>query len=61
MGNTPATAFRLTPEDLAVLDALAEALSRKFGRQTRSDVLRIALRALAASEGVKVGTAKKKR
>lgn len=49
------TAIRFTPDDLAILDALQEALGLN-----RSDVVRLAIRRLAKLEGVEL-TATKKR
>jgi Arc/MetJ-type ribon-helix-helix transcriptional regulator len=45
--RTPITPFRLTRHDRACLDALVERLA-----VSRADVLRLAVRALAAREGV---------
>lgn len=54
---TPNTAFRLTPEDLALLDAVME----YTGVSSRSDALRYALRYWARKEGRDVKPKKKAR
>lgn len=40
MANTPLTTLRLTPEDLAILDAVV----RRSGAPSRTEAVRIALR-----------------
>ena len=45
----PQTAIRFTPADLALIAAL----QKKLGLVNRSDLIRLALRALAEAHGVK--------
>lgn len=45
---TKQTAIRFTPDDTALLDAL----QRKLGVVSRTEIVRIALRRLAEQEGV---------
>lgn len=49
MANTHQTTVRFNPEDLALIDALSE----KLGLDSRTQVLRVAIRALADREGIK--------
>lgn len=48
MATTKTTTIRFTPHDAAVLDLL----QRKLGIVNQSDVLRMALRALAEAHGI---------
>lgn len=54
MVNSPTIGIRFTPEDLALLDALA-----KKEERSRSDIVRRAIRAYAEQAGV-AGKSKKK-
>ena len=44
------TAFRLTPLELALMDALCE----RLGISTRTDIVRVAVRRLAEAEGLSI-------
>ena len=57
MATVKQTAVRFTPDDLELLDAL----QRKTGIQSRTDVLRMAIRALAEAHGVTIEPAKPQR
>ena len=57
MATVKPISFRLTAEDLALLDAV----QAKLGVLNRTDVLRIALRRLAEVEGVAPKRARAKR
>ena len=59
VGYPKATAFRLTPQEVLLMDLLAA----KVGVTSRADVLRVAIRKLAGIEGVDVpkAPAKKRR
>jgi hypothetical protein len=48
MATVKQTAFRFTSEDLAIVDAV----QHKLGIVNRTDVLRMAIRALAEAQGV---------
>jgi len=48
MATVKPVSFRLTPDDIALLDALQS----KMGIVNRTDILRLALRRLADAEGV---------
>jgi hypothetical protein len=50
------TAFRFTPDDLAIL----EAVQRKTGILNRTELLRMAIRALAVAQGVSVEKPRRK-
>lgn len=56
MAGLVQVAIRFTKEDLEII----EAIQAKTGISTRTDVLRLALRRLAASEGVEIAVPKKK-
>ena len=57
MATAPQIGIRLTPEDLAILEALHE----KLGIGSRTDIVRLAIRRLAQLEGLEVPSPKKKR
>jgi len=59
VAHPKATAFRLTPEEVLLMDLLAA----KVGVTSRADVLRVAIRKLAGLEGVEMpqAPAKKRR
>jgi hypothetical protein len=50
MTTSKLTAFRFTPDD----EAIFEALQKKLGIMNRADIMRMALRALAGAQGVTV-------
>jgi hypothetical protein len=49
------TAFRFTAEDLSILDAI----QRRTGIVSRTEVIRMAIRALAAAQGISFGGEKR--
>ena len=57
MPHFKATAFRLSPEELELMDALAT----KVGVISRAEVLRVAIRKLARLEGLQLPPPRKKR
>jgi hypothetical protein len=48
--NTKQTPFRLTPEDLSLLDAVIS----HVGVRSRSEALRVVLRSYARTEGIRL-------
>jgi hypothetical protein len=57
MATVKQTAFRFTPEDMAILDAV----QRKTGIVSRTELLRMAIRTLAAAQGVPFEGEKRRR
>ncbi len=55
--STTQVAIRFTKDDLALI----EAIQAKTGISTRTDVLRVAIRKFAASEGVELPASRKRR
>jgi len=49
----PVIGFQITAEDRSIINALQDSMSRRMGKISISTILRIGLRKLAESEGVK--------
>jgi hypothetical protein len=47
------TTVRFSPEEVALIRSLQKKLEPKMGSQSQADVVRMAIRALAAQEGIK--------
>ena len=57
MATSKQTAVRFTPEDLEILDAV----QRRTGIMSRTEVIRMAIRALATAQGIAFEGEKKRR